>query len=240
MKIRGFASAKAASQQCIAVIPCRGGSKRIPRKNMYPLGGKPLMWHILHTARASNQFDRIMLATDDDEFDRYASELGFEVFRVPTISDEQPVQPLLQQIAEQYTCRALAYLRATSPLVASEDIVNAVGLLDGSPESDSVVAVQAVSGAHPSRFKQLEPGTGVLLDAFPEFAEGGLPLRSETLTAVVRSGALAVIRPETLKTGSLYGQNVIGYGMPEERSVDINTPFDMKIAQMLYGEGLHN
>ena len=70
-------------------------------------------------------------------------------------------------------------------------------------------------------------------------AEGGLPQRSETLAAVVRSGALAVIRPDTLKAGSLYGHNIIGYEMPEERSVDINTPFDMKIAQMVYGEGLH-
>merc|ERR1711935_289590 len=102
LSLRGCASAKAASQQCIAVVPCRGGSKRIPRKNMHPLGGKPLMWHILNTARESNQFSHILLATDDDEFDCYASEQGFDVFRVPPISDVAPIQPLLQQIAEQY------------------------------------------------------------------------------------------------------------------------------------------
>ena len=61
-------------------------------------------------------------------------------------------------------------------------------------------------------------------------------MRSETLSAVTRNGALAVVRRNTLLKGSLYGERVLGYEMPEERSIDINTPFDMKVAELLLAD----
>ena len=69
---------------------------------------------------------------------------------------------------------------------------------------------------------------------------GGLPTRSESLSAVVRSGALAVIRRCTLVSGSLYGERVLAYHMPEERSIDINTSYEMKVAQLLYADRLRS
>ena len=107
-----------------------------------------------------------------------------------------------------------------------------------------------MSGAHPSRFKKLDGSTGLLVDAFPEYAgglcptacivkqltaccnaEGSTPQRSETLKAYMRNSAVAVISPDVLLAGGLYGTSVKPYVMPEERSVDINTSFDFRVAE---------
>ena len=244
----------AACGRVAALVPCRGGSKRIPRKNVKRIAGRPLLAHILEAARRADCFDATFVATDDEEIAAVARAHGAGVIELDAAqaADDSPIHPVLltsldaieQRLAPPQPAQgedaggslaALCYLRATSPLVQPSHIRAAVGaLLAAPPEADSVLAVAQLAGAHPSRFKRVDPVSGYLADAFPEhFAEAHVPCRSETLTCLQRSGAVQVLRPEALRRGSLWGPRCLPLVLPEEASIDINTPLDWDFAEFL-------
>jgi CMP-N,N'-diacetyllegionaminic acid synthase len=161
---------------------------------------------------------------------------------------DSPVLPVLTHAADAIGAQlgadldAICYLRATSPFVRPQSVRRAVCELLASrrrrldaPEDcfDSVLGVVPVTGAHPSRFKRIDPGTGQLLDAFPEFPEGRVPQRSETLRAFQRNSAVTACWMETLRGGSLWGDRAKAMVMDEIESVDINTPLEFEFAEFL-------
>jgi len=244
--------------RCIAIIPCRGGSKRIPRKNIRIIGGVPLLAHIVRAALdAEGRIDAVYVATDDDEIARSASEVlgrSDRVIRIPPAlaGDRSPVLPVLAHawraiVGDDDLCGSpaaatadeddllLCYLRATSPLVRGADIAAAVDALRAAPLADSIVAIEALTGAHPSRFKTVDAESGYLCDAFPDtFPEAAIPASSSSLTAFGRSGAVSVLRPaSTIDVGSMWGARVLPLVCDEESSVDINTPFEWDVAEFL-------
>ena len=237
--------------RCVAIIPCRGGSKRIPRKNVRAMLGEPLLVHIARAALACAEVDDVYFATDDDGIAAAAAiALGGRsdrVVRVPAAlaGDDCGVLPVLLVAWERAVRDAaaeqreppevLCYLRATSPLVQSADVSKAVRALCAAPEADSIVAVAPLTGAHPSRFKQIDAANGMLVDAFPDaFPEGATPSRSEMLAAFGRSGAVSVLRPPTtIQSGSMWGARVLPLVCDDESSVDINTQHEWDIAEFL-------
>ena len=160
---------------------------------------------------------------------------------------DSPVLPVLTFASERIDddLDAICYLRATSPFVRPSSIRRAVlellasrrntsSLCLGDDSSfDSVVGVMQVSGAHPSRFKQIDPATGCLHDAFPDFPEGKAPQRSETLHAFQRNSAITACWIETLRGGSLWGDRAKALVMDEIESVDINTPLEFEFAEFI-------
>lgn len=223
--------------------------------------GEPLLVHIARAALACAEVDDVYFATDDDDIAAAAAiALGGRpdrVVRVPTAlaGDDCGVLPVLSlawdravrdAVADQCEPRPkgtvdfrppelLCYLRATSPLVTALDVSNAVRALCAAPEADSIVAVTPLTGAHPSRFKQIDAASGLLVDAFPDaFPEGATPTRSETLAAFGRSGAVSVLRPpSTIDVGSMWGTRVLPLVCDDESSVDINTQHEWDIAEFL-------
>jgi len=220
----------------LCMMPCRGGSVRVPRKNLQMIAGRPLLQYALDAARRSGCFDHLVLAADDDEILEAGKAVeGVEVFKVPQIGPDQSPIGTLQRTVAAYSAQPVShvtYIRATSPLVAPEDLVRGVQLYEDSlPEGvHSLVGVSRIAGMHPSRLKDIGED-GLLCPQFPEYSEGGTPVRSETLQSYVRNSALAVVSPETLARGQLYGDRVVPLVMPEERSLDVNSAFDLQLVK---------
>jgi CMP-N-acetylneuraminic acid synthetase len=208
------------------LIPARGGSKGIPRKNLAPLAGKPLLHWAIDAARAADTVTRIVVSTDDDEIAAAAGDV--EVLRRPAelAADETPMLDVVRHALEHVEpCDVLVLLQPTSPLRRPEHIDEAVALLLETG-ADTVVSVVDV----PHRY---EPSS------LMELRDGRLVARSEPTTRqakarlYARNGpAILGLRPGTLGEG-LYGGEVVGYVMDEADSLDVDTPYDLELAELL-------
>ncbi|MCK4302580.1 MAG: acylneuraminate cytidylyltransferase family protein, partial [candidate division Zixibacteria bacterium] len=132
----------------LAIIPARGGSKGIPRKNLRLLAGKPLIAHTIEHARQARSIDRILVSTDDPEIASVSQRYGAEVIFRPseisgdTASSESALLHALEHLekTEGYRPDLVAFLQCTSPLTSPGDIDSTVqALLDG--DADSALAV---------------------------------------------------------------------------------------------------
>jgi CMP-N-acetylneuraminic acid synthetase len=221
----------------LGVIPARGGSKAIPRKNLAPLDGRPLIAYTCEAARRSRRLTRTVVTTDDEEVAAVARTFGVDApFRRPPAlaTDAAPMVDVLVHAlsvlegAEAYRPDVLVLLQPTSPFRRSEHIDAAVDLLV-STGADSVVTVMAVP-------HQFTPSSLMYLDGdrlVP--AADGAPLRRQDKPRLfARNGpAVVVLRPEVLSTGRLYGPDTRGLEMSREDSLDIDDAFDLQIAELL-------
>ena len=121
-------------KQIVAIIPARGGSKRVPRKNLLPLRGKPLLAYTIEHAKRSTLINRIIVSTDDDEISAVAVQYGAEVIKRPpelsgdTASSEAALLHVVDWLAEKekYEPDILVFLQCTSPIRNENDIDNAI------------------------------------------------------------------------------------------------------------------
>ena len=223
----------------LGVIPARGGSKGIPRKNLARLGGRPLIEYTVEAARASGRLSRIIVSTDDPEISAAARELGAEVpFLRPAslAGDDTPMLDVLVDLLaslvtrEGYHPDVLVLLQPTSPFRRAEHIDAAIDLLISSG-ADSVVTVVTVP-------HQFTPGSLLelngdrltpLMDARPATR------RQDKPRLLARNGpAVLAIRTAVItKQNSLYGSDVRGLVMGREESFDIDDPFDLELAELL-------
>jgi YrbI family 3-deoxy-D-manno-octulosonate 8-phosphate phosphatase len=134
----------------LGLIPARGGSKTLPRKNLCRLAGRPLVAHSIEAARASRMIDRVVVSTDDEEIAETARRNDAEVpFLRPRrlAEDDTPDLPVFQHALEWFDehegwqPEIIVQLRPTSPLRRPEDVDLAVAMLDDRPEADSVRSV---------------------------------------------------------------------------------------------------
>jgi len=125
-------------------------------------------------------------------------------------------------------------LRATSPLRTDRDIDTAVNLLVQDDSIDSVVSVGPAVGIHPVRLKRVLPD-GKLVDAFE--SEGNYPQQRQSFESFyLRNGAIYASRSSIIEGKGLWGPNSLAYVMPEERSININTEFQFRVAELLIRE----
>ncbi len=224
-------------EKIAVMIPARGGSKGLPRKNLRDLVGKPLLGHSLTAAKGSAYVSDIYVSTDDDLIDRYAASRGVNVLRHPAelSADDRPSFPVIQWMVSHLTrqgCRPdlCVILRATAPLMTSYDIDSAIELYRSRKGIDSVVSVVS-AGTSPTKLKRVLP-TGFLVDALEP--EGPFPTRRQDGGEYyVRNEAIYVVRPEVIENGSLWGEKCFAYQMPEERSININTEFQFAVAELI-------
>jgi len=221
----------------LAVVPARGGSQRVPRKNLARLGGRTLVRRALDTALLAACFDTVVLSSDDDEILREAEGSGAVALRRPadlataTSTTLEAVRHALGELdpsAERF--EAVAVVQATSPFTAPEDLAGAVELLVRSG-SESVVSVVRVEAAlHPLKLKTLGP-EGRLL---PYLADDAMA-RSQTLPPLwVRNGSVYLSRRDVIERGLMLSESdTRGYEMPAGRSFDVDTPRDLAFARFL-------
>ena len=220
----------------LGLIPARGGSKSIPRKNLVDLGGVPLIQWTIQAALGSN-LERVVVSTDDDEIAEISKSLGAEVpFKRPAeLSSDQTlsidvVLHALDVLEKDFD--AVMMLQPTSPFRTSIDIVGAIKIIDG---ASSVISVVPVEGTHPARMKFVEDG--VLID--PPFAETieNMP-RQELRPMYIRNGAIYLTRISDLRHRTFKGALSRALIMPKERSINIDTGFDLALARVALSNGM--
>ncbi|MBF0283185.1 MAG: acylneuraminate cytidylyltransferase family protein [Magnetococcales bacterium] len=224
----------------LAVIPARGGSKGIPRKNLKPFCGKPLLAWTIETALATPGLDQVIVSTEDAEIAEVARQYGADVpFLRPAKWAEDDVsatEALLHALRMVQGCVQLAVLlQPTSPLRLPEDILACLEAC-GEEEVKAAVSV-AATGKSPAWMYAL--GDNGLLA--PLLGEDKSELQRQQLPkAYVPNGAVYVARAGWLsQSRSFFGPQTRGCVMPPERSLDIDTPLDFQLAEWLMRERLH-
>jgi len=220
--------------ECLAIIPARGGSKGIPRKNILPLGGKPLIAHNIEQARRANLVDRVVVSTDDDEIGAVARRFGAEVVWRPaeisgdTASSESALLHTLAYLeeTEAYQPDILVFLQCTSPLTRAEDIDGTVQALVDQQADTSL----AVIPFHYFVWKVDHSGNAIGVNHDKRVR----PLRQEQDPQYLETGAVYVMRvPGFLEAQHrIFGRTAL-YVMPSERRLEIDEPVDFQIAEML-------
>ena len=225
------------SIRSVAIIPARGGSAGIYQKNLRPLGGRPLIEHTIRAAMGS-ALDRVVVSTDNSDIAACARALGIETYNHPPMLSTADARtfPVIQWALAKFQqengeVEVCATLRATTPFRSATDIDNALKLFANTHGADSIVSLVELAGAHPKRLKEINDG--FLVDSFQ--SEGFFPLRRQELTPVfIRNGGLYASSPGIIEKGGLWGPMCLGYVMPPERSVNINTEFDFHLAELLF------
>lgn len=223
----------------LGLILARGGSKRVPRKNLRLLGGKPLINWTIDTALAAGGLDRVILSTDDAEIAATAATAGCDVpfMRPPelatdTATSADVVRHALAAIDAAATFSRLVLLQPTSPLRTSEDIDGAVALARGR-DLASVVGICPAETVPAHLFWHEADGrlSSVIGAPFEEIAGR----RSQDCRPGYRlNGAVYVARLDWfLAGGELIGPDSVGYVMPRERSVDIDDEMGLLEAEMI-------
>jgi len=224
--------------KCLAVIPARGGSKGIPRKNIRPLAGKPLLAYTLTAALRSQYIQRVVVSTDDSEIAQVAQRYGAEVVWRPaeisgdTVPSEAALLHTLETLQEQeaYTPDLLVFLQCTSPLTLAEDIDGTLAALL-EQQADTALAVI------PFHYFLWKPGQDAqgLPDAHGiNHQKSVRPLRQEREAQYLETGAVYVMRVPGFRQARhrFFGRTAL-YVMPAERRLEIDDPIYFQIAEAL-------
>lgn len=217
---------------CIALIPARGGSKGIPRKNIKPFYSKPLIYWSIKIALESKKIDRVIVSTEDEEIADLARSFSAEVpFLRPkryATDDSSGIEPILHVLEEISNIKDLLLLQPTSPLRRLEDID---GIFNQRYKFNSDSAVSITKSKKPCElFFQLDNN----MKLSSSLNNLNIKPRQEYQDQFYLNGSLYLSTKESiLKNKSLITSDTVGYIMPEKFSIDIDTPFDWIIAEFL-------
>jgi CMP-N,N'-diacetyllegionaminic acid synthase len=227
--------------RALAIIPARGGSKSVPRKNLHPLGGRPLIAWTIASARAAKSLDRIVVSTDDAEIAALARREGADVpFLRPSAiaADDTPDLPVFQHVLaelamrESYVPDAVVHLRPTQPFRTAEEIDAVVALLRTSG-ADCVKSIRPVT-EHPFKMYRTRDGRLAPYVETEERRRRGPDVPRQSLERLYLSAGLVdAIRREVIEAGSTEGRVVVPYLVDVTRYVNLDSPRDFEIAEAL-------
>lgn len=220
----------------VAVIPARGGSKRIPRKNILPFAGKPMIAHAIHVAIGSNVFDRVVVSTDDEEIAAIARSAGAEVpfMRPAALADDHT--PTVPVVAHAISACDAAGWRASRvcciypgvPFLQADDLKNALELLEAG--NSAYVFPVALFPSPIQRALQRAPD-GTTTPLHPEYAG----TRTQDLPPAFHdAGQFYWGSRDAWLSGLSIHANARTIVLPEWRVVDIDTPEDWTRAEAMY------
>lgn len=219
----------------VAIIPARGGSKRLPRKNVLPILGQPMLAYPIQAAQQSEMFDQVIVSTEDEEIKSVALGAGAEVVKRPEAlardraSVVQVCKHLLDVLRDQdmhpefFCC-----IYATAIFITPEDIKNSFQLFEHEPRPDVVMGVSEFN-LHP--VQALEEKNGFLTPKWPEY----VVLQSQFHPSLVASnGTLYWSRSDMfLQCQNFYVDKLKGYNIPKKRAINIDTFDDLEFAQII-------
>lgn len=226
--------------EIIAIVPARGGSKAIPRKNVVKLCGKPLLYYTIKEARKSAYLNKIVVSTEDKEIKSIAESYGIEVIPRPKklARDKTPSLPVFQHAIkyleknENYKPEIVVILQPTSPLRKAIDIDAAIKKLLETG-CDSVITVRRL---------ERPPHWTVTLDKdnrVHKFLDENNKVyrRQEAPRIYIPNGAVFITwRDIIMKKNAVMGSDTRAIIMPPERSVDIDTKLDLLLAEKIMRE----
>lgn len=224
----------------LAIIPARGGSKRLPQKNLLDLCGKPLIAYSIEAALKSSYIDKVVVSSDDDEILGISKKYGAETIKRPdalasdTATSFDAIKHSIDNL-EKYNYIIL--LQPTSPLRTGQHIDEAIELLE-EKNADAVVSVCEME--HNPLWSNTLP-KNVSMKNF--LRDEVLNKRSQDLETYYRlNGAIYICKTERLieEKRFFFRNNIFGYKMNQEDSVDIDTKLDFDFVDFLIKKGNMN
>lgn len=229
-------------EKIIGIIPARGGSKGIAGKNTRDLAGKPLIAWTIESARTSGACSRLIVSSDSQDILSVARKWGAEtpfVRPAPLAGDTASSIDVILHAIEYLQNEGvkesdyILLLQPTSPLRSSKDITHAIDIAR-SKHADAVVSVTPAA-SHPFMVKTIAPD-GVL----NSFIKGSVPnmRRQDLPPAYVVNGAIYLNRISSLLNEKTFlpENKTYAYVMPPERSIDIDTPWDLHLAKLIIND----
>jgi len=221
----------------VAIIPARGGSKGVPRKNIRVLAGKPLIAYTIEAAKKSRYIDHVAVSTDDEEIAMISEGYGAEIIKRPkeyATDHSLTIDVILHAIDEfkkhGYIPDGIATLQPTSPLRTSGDIDAASEIFIN---SDCTSVISVCETKH-SPYWMFTIENGYLN---PLFDRDNFNMRRQDLKKIYQpNGAIYMSTPKNLKKfHGFYPNEILPYIMKQENSVDIDTHLDLKLVELLMG-----
>ena len=219
----------------LGLVPCRGGSKGIPRKNVREVAGEPLLAHTVRASRDAERVDRTVVSTDDAEIKEAALEAGADVpFDRPAelATDEALIEPVIEHAVEWLrehegeTYDTIALLQATAPLRTAEHVDEAVATYEAE-DADSLVAV---SEGDSYRWRETPDGAEIV-------NYDSRKRRQEKEPEYVESGALYLVDTDLfLETGDLQAGKTALSVLDRVSALDIDEPFELWMADEILSE----
>ena len=231
------------NSEVVALIPARGGSKGIPRKNIKQLAGKPLIAYAIQTALASNMIDRVVVSTEDEEIAATARQWGAEVpFMRPDslAQDDSPEwltwQHAIKELAvidSSIPMKMFVCIPPTSPLRSVEDVDSCIQAFLGS-DADVVITVKTADRSPYFNMVSLDES------GYAQLALGNQKTifrRQDTPVLYDMTTVAYVARPEfVLRANRMFDGRIKAVVVPAERAVDIDTEMDFAFAEYLLTE----
>lgn len=229
----------------ICSICCRGGSKGVPGKNTKMIGGKPLIAHSIQQARDTGLFEAVVVSSDCDDILNVAREYGASfTFKRPAnlATDSSAKIPAIVHCIEaaeeemKITFSTVVDLDATSPLRSVEDIIKVVRMLEENHVENVVTAMPSRRSPY---FNMVEKKKDGRIDLVKR--NGDQPFRRQDAPDCfdMNASIYAWQRESLIKeTKSVFLSNTLLYVMPEERSIDIDSPLDFEIVEFLMNKNL--
>lgn len=217
----------------LAIIPARGGSKRLPRKNVLPLAGKPLIAWTIESALNSKLVDKVLVTSDDDEILKVSDSFGAATLKRPAALAQDTstsFDAIKHAIENTERFDYILLLQPTSPLRTSQHIDEAIQLLE-SKKADAIISVTKME--HSPLWANSLPEDGNMT-AF--LKDDVLSKRSQDLETYYRlNGAIYISKTDKLLDagGFFLKRKIYAYKMSQVSSVDIDTEMDFKWADFL-------
>jgi len=218
-------------------IFARGGSKGLPRKNIIPLGGKPLICHSIDTAKQVTQLDKVFVSTDDDEIANIALTAGAIVIKRPSVlaSDHSPEWLAWRHAIEWVTAQygnfdEFVSLPATSPLRSVKDVEDAINKRSATQTDICISVTPANRSPFFNMVKADNKGRMKLVNE-PDinlFRRQDAPLVFD-MTTVVYSASPKFV----LNSSNIFDGEVTSIEVPKERAIDIDDIYDFKLAEVI-------
>lgn len=228
------------NKKILAVITARGGSKRLPNKNILDLGNKPLIAHTIVEAKKSKYIDKVIVSTDDDKIVEISKKYGAEVpfIRPAELSNDTADSISVLKHSIEFFNNEYDYivlLQPTSPLRKTEDIDGAIELLN----NDIEAVVSVCETEHSPLWANTLPVNKSMKDFIKEEVKNK---RSQDLPTYYRlNGAIYVADIKYLyKLNGFIGEKTNAFVMSQKHSVDIDTELDFKLAEIIIESELNN
>ena len=223
----------------IAIIPARGGSKRIPQKNIKSFCGKPMISYPIQALLETNLFDKIHVSTDEKKVVEITEQQGVKVdfYRPKNLSDDYtPIMPVLKYVVEEYKKRDQIFdevwvILPCSPMLNAKDLIKASMLFKDSPSSNSLMAVAEYPVPIEWAFELNEKGI------LEPVKKGAFAKRSQDLKKKYFDAGMFYIHSEaTILTSEYSGsdRNIMPYLLSNEKAIDIDDIQDWNHAEKLF------
>lgn len=224
----------------LAIIPARGGSKGIPKKNIININGKPLIHYTIEVAKESKLIDRVIVSTDDDEIAEISKKLGAEVPFIRPLdlaTDDTPTFPVIRHALEwlkeneNYMPDLIVLLEPTFPLRTVEKVDEAIKVISSDKEADSL---RGVCEPFQNPYKMWTLKGKYLVPLLEEGAYTHKKPRQTLRKVYWQNGFIYISRYKTLmEKGSIHGEKILPFILDSDKFIDVDIEEDLKLLRCI-------